>query len=82
MSVSEKPRVRPLQEKREVAFVARAKTGPGARDWSACGVAFARRNGEVGYTIKLNTLPIDKNWTGGLVLVPPFVADEDIPDEV
>ncbi len=83
MSISEKARARgPREEKREVVFVVRCKTGPGARDWSNCGVAFARRNGEPGYTIKLNTLPIDKNWLGSMVLVPPYVADEDIPDEV
>lgn len=82
MPTKEKARVPFMQEKREVAFIVRCKTGPGARDWSAVGVAFARRNGEIGYTIKLNTLPIDKNWNGSMVLVPPIVADEDIPDEV
>jgi hypothetical protein len=82
MPVKEKARVPLMQEKREIAFIVRAKTSAGSRDWSAVGVAFARRFGEVGYTIKLNTLPIDKNWTGGLVLVPPFVADEEIHDDV
>jgi hypothetical protein len=81
MPSKEKGRVS-IQEKREIAFVVRAKTGPGVRDWSAIGVAFARRNGEVGYTVKLNTLPIDRNWNGAMVLVPPFVAEEDMPDEV
>jgi hypothetical protein len=67
-------------EKREVAFYVRAKTGPGSRDWSPVGVAFTRKNGEPGLTIKLNTLPIDRNWSGALVLVPPFV-DDDAPIE-
>jgi hypothetical protein len=64
-------------EKREIAFFVRAKTGPGTRDWSPVGVAFARRNGEQGFTIKLNSLPIPgSGWNGALVLVPPFVEDD------
>jgi hypothetical protein len=81
-SVSQRAAGRPQQnEKREVAFYVRAKTGPGPRDWSAVGVAFARKNSEPGFTIKLNTLPIGE-WNGALVLVPPFVNDEEpIADE-
>jgi hypothetical protein len=77
MSISERAAVRrpQTQEKREVAFYVRAKTGPGARDWSPVGVAFARKNGEPGFTVKLNTLPIS-GWNGSMVLVPPFVDDE------
>lgn len=69
------------QERREIAFYVRAKTGPGTRDWSPVGVAFARKNGEPGYTVKLNTLPIS-GWNGAMVLVPPFADDqEEITDE-
>ena len=80
-SISERARAKPRDEKREVAFYVRAKTGPGPRDWSPVGVAFERKNGEPGYTIKLNTLPIDRNWNGSLVLVPPFAADDEIRDD-
>ncbi len=66
-------------EKREVAFYVRAKTGPGVRDWTGIGVAFARRNNEPGFSIKLNVLPI-AGWNGAMVLVPPFV-DQDEPIE-
>lgn len=67
-------------EKREIAFYVRAKTGPGTRDWSPVGVAFARKDSQPGFTIKLNTLPIT-GWNGALVLVPPFVDDgEPIED--
>jgi len=72
---------RPQQDRRDIAFFVRAKTGPGTRDWSAVGVAFERRGGEVGYTIKLNTLPIDRNWNGTLVLVPPFEDGDEIREE-
>jgi len=40
-------------------------------------VAFTRRGGEPGFTVKLNTLPISKDWNGALVLVPPFVPEEE-----
>jgi hypothetical protein len=70
------------QEKREVAFVVRAKTGPGPRDWSPVGVAFARRNSEPGFTVKINTWPIDAaSFKGALVLVPPFVAEDEPIDD-
>jgi hypothetical protein len=71
---------RPQAEKREIAFYVRAKTGPGARDWSNVGVAFARKNNEPGFTVKLNTLPIGE-WNGAMVLVPPFVEDGEAIDE-
>jgi hypothetical protein len=64
-------------DKREVDYYVRAKTGPGRKDWTTIGVAFRRRNDEPGFTVKLNTLPIDKNWNGSLVLVPPFVEEID-----
>jgi hypothetical protein len=67
-------------EKREVAFYVRAKTGPGPRDWSGVGVAFARKNGEPGFSVKLNTLPIT-GWNGAMVMVPPFVNDDEPIDE-
>jgi hypothetical protein len=60
------------EERREVEFYVRAKTGPGKRDWTTIGVALKRRNDEPGFSIKLNTLPISKDWDGGLVLVPPY----------
>jgi hypothetical protein len=81
-SISGRAAVRRPQdkEKREIAFYVRAKTGPGARDWSPVGVAFARKNSEPGFTVKLNTLPIS-GWNGALVLVPPFVDDQEPIDE-
>ena len=64
-------------EKREVDYFVRAKTGPGRKDWTTIGVAFARRNNEPGFTVKLNTLPISKDWDGSMVLVPPLVDEVD-----
>jgi hypothetical protein len=80
MSMTEAParqRRGQIPEKREVDYFVRAKTGPGPRDWSGVGVAFKRRNGEPGFSVKLNCLPISKDWNGVLVLVPPFVNDDE-----
>ena len=81
MSVTERAAVRrqPQNDKREIAYYVRAKTGPGTRDWSPVGVAFARKDDKPGFTVKLNTLPI-AGWSGEMVLVPPFV-EEDAPIE-
>jgi hypothetical protein len=35
----------------------------------------SNRDGEPGFSVKLNTLPISKDWNGLLVLVPPFVNE-------
>ena len=85
MSMTETPardrrRGQQTSERREIAFFVRAKTGPGPRDWSAVGVAFARKNAEPGYTIKLNTLPIGE-WSGALVLVPPFAEQDEVVED-
>jgi hypothetical protein len=69
-------------ERREIAYYVRCKTGPGSRDWSACGVAFARRDGLPGFTIKINCLPLPgSGWNGAMVMVPPFVDDDEPIDE-
>jgi hypothetical protein len=66
------------REKREVDFYVRAKTGPGRQDWSPVGVAFKT---ETGFSIKLNTLPINiQAWDGTMVLVPPFDDSENPVD--
>jgi len=69
------------EDKREVEFYVRAKTGPGKRDWTTIGVALKRRNDEPGFSVKLNTLPISKDWDGGLILVPPYQEEADEPQD-
>ena len=44
------------------------------------GVAFERKNGEEGLSVKLNTLPVGQ-WDGTLILLPPLVAEGDVPTE-
>ena len=36
--------------------------------------AWSRKNGEEGYTIKLNSVPVGQ-WDGALILLPPFEDD-------
>ncbi len=47
---------------------------------TARGNAWARESGE-GFSVKLNAIPIGTAWNGILKLLPPFVAEDDIPDK-
>ena len=64
------------QEKREVKFVVRAPDSNNRGRWVTLGVAFERKNGEDGFTVKLNTLPVG-GWDGTLILLPPLVPEDD-----
>jgi len=45
------------------------------------GVAFERKNGEDGYSVKLNTLPVGQ-WDGTLILLSHLVPEDDgLPEE-
>jgi hypothetical protein len=60
---------------RRPAFVVRAPD-PNARGrWVTLGYAWERRNGDLGYSIKLNSIPVG-NWDGALVLLPPLDNEE------
>lgn len=62
------------QEKREVKYVVRAPDSSNRGRWVTVGVAFERKNGEDGLSVKLNTLPVGQ-WDGTLILLPPFVPE-------
>jgi len=68
------------QEKRDVKFVVRAPDSSNRGRWVTVGVAFERKNGEEGFSVKLNTLPVG-SWDGTLILLPPFVLEGDGPPE-
>jgi hypothetical protein len=69
------------QEKREVKFVVRAPDSNNRGRWVTVGVAFERKNGEEGYSVKLNTLPVGQ-WDGTLILLPPLLPEgEGAPEE-
>jgi hypothetical protein len=72
--------VRP-QEKREVKYVVRAPDSNNRGKWVTVGVAFERKNGEDGFSVKLNTLPVG-GWDGTLILLPPLVPEgEGVAEE-
>jgi len=72
-------RVQP-QEKREVKYVVRAPDSTNRGRWVTVGVAFERKHGEDGYSVKLNTLPVGQ-WDGTLILLPPLVPEGEGPPE-
>jgi hypothetical protein len=73
-------RGRKAKRNTEPAFVVRARCGPSSNAWATLGYAWPRENGE-GFSIKLNALPINAEWNGVLKLLPPYVAEEDTPDD-
>ena len=82
MSLTERTEQRPAarrqqKEKRMPAFVARARQADG-KAWLTVGAAWERKDGEPGYSVKLNALPF--NFDGTFVLLPPL-SDEDLPPE-
>ena len=64
-------------EVRHPAFVVRAPDPSNRGRWITLGYAWTRKNGEEGYTIKLNSVPVGQ-WDGALILLPPF--DDDVSD--
>lgn len=67
-------RAAPQPEKREVKYIVRAPDSNNKGRWVTCGVAFERKNGEPGLSVKLNTLPVGP-WDGALILLPPLAAE-------
>lgn|GEM_PF-3131529 len=60
-------------ERRKPVYVVRAPD-PNARGrWVTLGYAWQRKNGEDGFSLKLNSIPVG-NWDGALVLLPPLAA--------
>jgi hypothetical protein len=57
-------------EKRRPDFVARCKQAPGSDYWMTIGAAWSYRNGEPGFSVRLNAVPID--WDGTFLLMPPL----------
>jgi hypothetical protein len=74
------PKARKAKRNTDPVFVVRAKCGPNSNAWATLGYAWARENGE-GFSIKLNALPIGNEWNGVLKLLPPYVAEEDTPND-
>ena len=62
---------------RQPAYVVRAPDPNKGGHWITLGYAWKRKNGQDGFSIKLNSIPVG-NWDGALVLLPPY---EDTAEE-
>lgn len=66
-------------ERRQPVYVVRAPDPTARGRWVTLGYAWQRKNGEEGFSVKLNSIPVG-NWDGALVLLPPLSNDE-LPDQ-
>jgi hypothetical protein len=67
-------------DSRQPAYVVRAPDPINKGRWITLGAAWARKNGEDGFTVKLNSVPVGP-WDGSLILLPPLGdADTDGQD--
>jgi hypothetical protein len=74
-SISERARPR-RTERPKPAYVAKAKVGNG---WVNIGAAWPVRSGEDGFSVKLNTIPL--NWDGRFILLTPLEASDTTASE-
>lgn len=61
-------------------FIVRAPDPNNRGRWLTLGVAWARKNGEQGFNVKLNTVPVGNQWDGTLILLPPLENDGKTTD--
>ena len=70
---------RQRMERRKPVYVVRAPDPNVRGRWVTLGYAWQRKNGEDGFSIKLNSIPVG-NWDGALVLLPPL-SNEEVPEQ-
>jgi hypothetical protein len=70
---------RQRSERRQPVYVVRAPDPNVRGRWVTLGYAWQRKNGEDGFSVKLNSIPVG-NWDGALVLLPPL-SNEEIPEQ-
>ena len=61
---------------RHPAYVVRAPDPNNRGHWITLCYAWTRKNGEEGFSVKLNSIPVG-GWDGALILLPPFLEVED-----
>lgn len=69
------------QERRQPDFVVRAPDSSKRGRWVTLGAAWQTelRDKSIGYSIKLNSIPVGE-WDGTLMLLPPLQGREDDAD--
>lgn len=63
-------------DNRTPTFIVRAPDPNRRGRWITLGAAWPLRDGQPGYSVKLNTLPVGNRWDGALVLLPPLAQDD------
>ena len=61
-------------------FIVRAPDPNNRGRWLTLGAAWKKEldDGQIGYSVKLNTVPVGSGWDGALMLLPPLPkSDED-----
>jgi hypothetical protein len=61
---------------RHPAYVVRAPDPNSRGRWITLGYAWTRKNGEGGFSVKLNSIPVG-GWDGALIMLPPFADEAD-----
>ena len=61
-------------EPRKPDFVVRAKQSPESEFWMNVGVSWSFKDGKLGFSVKLHSIPT--NWDGDLILLPPLPERE------
>jgi hypothetical protein len=67
-------------ERRQPVYVVRAPDPTTRGRWVTLGYAWRRKNGEDGFSVKLNSIPVG-TWDGALVLLPPL-SNEEVPEQL
>lgn len=79
MAIVEGSAARQKAERRKPVYVVRAPDPTARGRWVTLGYAWQRKNGEEGFSVKLNSIPVG-NWDGALVLLPPL-SNEEVPEQ-
>lgn len=73
------PREEAAQASRTPDYIVRAPDPHKRGRWVTLGAAWEKpmRDGQVCYSVRLNTLPVGNTWDGTLMLVPPFDNEDE-----
>jgi len=68
-----------VRTREKPAFVVRAPDPHNRGRWLTLGAAWKKTldDGEIGYSVKLNTVPVGAGWDGTLMLLPPLPRGDE-----
>ena len=67
------------QTREKPAFIVRAPDPNNRGRWLTLGAAWKKilDDGQIAYSVKLNTVPVGSAWDGALMLLPPLARDDE-----